>query len=172
MQLKEYEFQRTFVMDTSWFCAWCPGVKEGSWPTLSPGMCLFLLCLKEFGKKMSSGIIYLHSPFTCYLVPCGPYSILFGCWEKRQQRLSHNTRSYLLNKGLARCLWLLTYGLYPPRSISAVDIKRVWRELGFPCLFSSNGASHMAKPGAEVASKSRSLADMTLGRQPGTKMTE
>lgn len=117
-------------------------------------------------------IIYFHSPFTCYLVPCGPYSILFGCWEKRQQGLSHNTHSYLLNKGLARCLWLLTYGLYPPRSISAVDIRRVWRELGFPCLFSSNGASHMAKPGVEVASKSRSLADMTLGRQPGTKMTE
>lgn len=70
---------------------------------------------------------------------------------------------------LASCLWLLIYGLYPPRLLSGELLKG---ELGFQCLLPSNGVSHMPKPGVEVASKSRSLADMTLGTQLGTKMTE
>lgn len=76
MQLKEYGFLRfLFPMDTSYFCAWCPRMKEGSWPMRSLCMCLCLLCLKEFWRKTRvPGTVSLHSPLACHMVLCDPSS--------------------------------------------------------------------------------------------------
>lgn len=165
MQLEEYEFERISCYGCHlFFCAWCPGMKEGSWPTLSLCMCLSLPCLRELCKKIRMpGIVYLCSPLPLMWSLCDPlWSLCHHVWygERTQQKLRHNTHSCPANA--CKLLLAFNFQFLSSQTIIRIDIKRVWRQLGFQCLLSSNDAFHMPKPGVEIASKSRSLADMTL----------
>lgn len=105
MQLKEYGFLRFFFpVHMSCFCAWYPGMKEGSWPMLSLCMCLCAMFLKEFWKKTRvPGIVNLHSPFACHMVLCDPSSITCGIGKEDNKGWAISPTAVLQVKGLQSC---------------------------------------------------------------------